>query len=59
MTKNNKDSKIIECHEDLIKILEDLKSKISSVTYGALNKPSYKELTFLLSKKIEKLGGIK
>lgn len=44
---------IIECHPDLIKILDDLRKPLSDFTYGTFDKNiTYKELTEILAKKI-------
>lgn len=44
--------KIIDCHPELIKILDGLDPKISKATWGAITKTSYFIKTHILAKKI-------
>ena len=49
----NKERKIIECHSELIEILDKLDPKISEATWGAIGKTSYIIKTQILARKIK------
>jgi hypothetical protein len=51
--KENKERKIIDCHPELIEILDRLDPKISEVTWGAIGKTSYLIKTQILARKIK------
>jgi len=45
--------KVIECHPELLEILDKLNPKISDVTWGAISKVSYFIKTQILARKIK------
>ena len=55
-----KNAKSIECHMDLIELLEQIRKNIKALTYGVMDeKIGYKDLTKILAKKINRIGMVK
>lgn len=55
--KKNKHIITVEIDEELYKILESLKDYVENISYGSM-RPSTREASKLLAKKIQKRGGI-
>lgn len=54
--KNEKRQRItIDCHPELIEILNKLEPKIKEVTWGAIEKVSYYTKTLILARKLKAL----
>jgi hypothetical protein len=51
--EENKERKIIDCHPELLEILDKLDPKISDATWGAISKTSYLIKTQILARKIK------